>query len=195
MVQRYELPIERLDEILTKPGFKLLFTGGAVQESFLKHSNYGKHREIWEKNKDGILSSEDDGEKQILADHKKILLALSPDFEMMFDTFPCKVVSSKKTYTEYPSGYVFSKESNLLNVFSYHVQQIKEKGLETEWFDGQKYTSMECDDDSNGDFITLSYNEVISAFFLLVLGCFIGLTNMILEYGCKNWLLRTKLKN
>ena len=195
MVQRYELPIKRLDEILTKPGFKLLFTGGAVQESFLKHSNYGKHREIWEKNKDGILSSEDDGEKQILADHKKILLALSPDFEMMFDTFPCKVVSSKKTYTEYPSGYVFSKESNLLNVFSYHVQQIKEKGLETEWFDGQKYTSMECDDDSNGDFITLSYNEVISAFFLLVLGCFIGLTNMILEYGCKNWLLRTKLKN
>ena len=195
MVQRYELPINRRDEILSKPGYKLLFTGGAVQESFLKHSNYGQHREIWEKNKDGILSSEDDGEKQILADPKKILLALSPDFEMMFDTFPCKVVSSKITYTEYPSGYVFSKDSNFLRVFSYHVQQINEMGLETEWFDGQKYAFTECDDDSKGPFITLSYNEVISAFFLLVLGGLIALTNIILEYGYKYWLLRKKLKN
>ena len=192
MVQQYELPINRLDEILTKPGYKLLFTGGAVQESFLKHSNYEKHREIWEKSKDGILSSEDDGEKQILADPKKILLALSPDFEMMFDTFPCKVVSSKTTYMEYPSGYVFSKESNFLRVFSYHVQQINEMGLETEWFDGKKYAFTECDDDSKGNFVTLSYNEVISAFFLLVLGGLIALTNMILEYGYQYWLLRTK---
>ena len=44
MVQRYELPINQLDDILTQPGYKLLFTGGAFHESFLKHSNFENYR-------------------------------------------------------------------------------------------------------------------------------------------------------
>ena len=49
MVQRYELPINQLDDILTQPGYKLLVTGGAFHESFLKHSNFEKYRAIWTK--------------------------------------------------------------------------------------------------------------------------------------------------
>ena len=125
-----------------------------------------------------------------MEDDKKILLSLSPDFEMMFETYPCKVVSSKTTYSEFPAGYIFSKESNFLSVFSYHVQKVAETGLETEWFDRQKYSSMECYDDNDRHFITLSYHEVISAFYLLVLGSLVAVMNMMLEYGYQNWFLR-----
>ena len=192
MVQRYELPINQLDDILTQPGYKLLVTGGAFHESFLKHSNFEKYRAIWTKTYEekGVLPSDDVGERQIINDEKYILLAMSPDFEMMFDTFPCKVVSSKITYGEFPGGYIFSKESNLLNVFNHHVQKITEKGLETERFDGQKYSIIECGDINDGFFITLSYNEVISAFYLLALGCFVASMNMIMEYGYRIWLMR-----
>ena len=101
----------------------MLVTGGAFHESFLKHSNFEKYRAIWTKTYEekGVLPSDDVGERQIINDEKYILLAMSPDFEMMFDTFPCKVVSSKITYGEFPGGYIFSKESNLLNVFNHHV--------------------------------------------------------------------------
>ena len=192
MVQRYELPINQLDDILTQPGYKLLFTGGAFHESFLKHSNFENYREIWTKTnkEDGVLSSDDDGERQILYDEKKILLALSPDFEMMFDTFPCEVASSKITYGEFPGGYIFSKESNLLDIFNYHIQKITEKGLETESFDEQKNSIIECGDVHDGYFLTLSYNEVISAFYLLFLGCLVASMNMIMEYGYQKWLMR-----
>ena len=192
MVQRYELPINQLDDILTQPGYKLLFTGGAFHESFLKHSNFENYRAIWTKtyNEDGVLSSDDEGERQIIQDEKYILLALSPDFEMMFDTFPCEVVSSKITYGEFPGGYIFGKESNFLNVFNYHIQKINEKGLETESFDEQKNSIIECGDVHDGYFITLSYNEVISAFYLLFLGCLVASMNMILEYGYRNWFMQ-----
>ena len=191
MVQRYELPINRLDDILAKPAYKLLFAGDAAHESFLKNSNLEKYQAIWKKtnHEKGILLSEADGEKQILEDDKKILLSLSPDFEMMFETYPCEVVSSKTTYSEFPAGYIFSKDSNFLSLFSHHVQTIAETGLETEWFDGQKYSSIECSDDNDRHFITLSYHEVISAFYLLVLGSLLAVANMMLEYGYQNWFL------
>ena len=191
MVQRYELPINQLDDILTQPGYKLLVTGGAIHESFLKHSNFEKYRTIWMKTYEekGVLSSDDVGERQIIHDEKYILLSLSPDFEMMFDTFPCEVVSSKITYGEFPGGYIFSKDSSLLNVFNYHIQKIAEKGLETERFDEQKYSIIECGDINDVFFITLSYNEVISAFYLLALGCFVASMNMIMEYGYRIWLM------
>ena len=191
MVQRYELPINQLDDILTQPGYKLLVTGGAIHESFLKHSKFEEYRAIWTKTyeEDGILSSDDDGERQIVHDEKYILLSLSPDFEMMFDTFPCEVVSSKITYGEFPGGYIFSKESNLLNVFNYHIQKITEKGLETERFDEQKNSIIECGDINDGFFITLSYNEVISAFYVFASGCLVASMSMIFEYGYQNWLI------
>ena len=124
-----------------------------------------------------------EGEQQIINDHHKILLALSPEVEMRFKSFPCEVVASKVFYNEHTAGYVFNKDSQYRDLFSYHITRIKESGLDTEWFDPQKNIDTEREDGQKHGkrLITLSYNDVISAFVIFGSGCLIAFIYSVVE--------------
>ena len=97
------------------------------------------------------------------------------------DTIPCKIVSSKKKYNQDLAGYIFNKKSPYLKLFNYHILQIIQNGLETEWFDMKKVSS-DCIDDKNTQFRPFSYTDVISVFVLFATGCIIALFYSIFEY-------------
>ena len=187
MVQKHDIPIKEIGDILEKPKYKLLVLGGSVLSSFLKHSYEDKHRNVWEKvvEEKGIISDDMEGEKQILNDPHKILLSLSPEIEMQFKSFPCQFVASKVFYNEHTAGYVFNKDSQYRDLFSYHITRIKESGLDTEWYNPQKKLDTDgyCEDGrKHGEkFITLSYNDVIFAFVIFASGCLIALFYFVVE--------------
>ena len=184
MVRQYDIPIRQIEDILKKPQYKLLVSGGDATESFLKNSNNVNHRKIWEKTdkENGIVKNIGEGEKKILEDHYNVLFAESPTFEMSFDSYPCEIVAAKISYFNHYAAYAFNKDSPYVEMFSHQVNRIIEKGIETEKFDPQKKATMKCENEDENYFISCSYSAVVSVFYLFGTGCVIALGHLGIEY-------------
>ena len=178
MVQKYDLQINELEDILVKPHYKLLVLGDSSAEGYLRST----YKQIWEKTvkENGIIAKPSEGERQIREDSEKVLFSASPLFEMEFDSYPCNVVASKIGYNFHSAAYVFKKDSQYIDLFNYHITSVKEKGLETEWFDSEK-TMDECKDTVTNNFRAFSYSDVISAFVIFGLGCLIAVGYSTIE--------------
>ena len=177
MVQRYEIPINTLDDILDHPRFKLLVRGGGIEEDFLKHSTNPHYKKIWESTKEqnGLVSSFEEAEKQLITDEQKIFLGVSPLFELMAENYPCHIVKTKAIYHPNYGAYPFNKHSPYNEVFSNQITKILEHGLETERHEAKKQDDAECEKQTIDHFRTLSYKDVNSAFVIFVFGCFLAI--------------------
>ena len=195
MVKDYDMPIKGLEDILKKPEYKLLFLEDSGADNFLRYSTTKTYRKIWGKSvkENSRVSSYSDGINQILSDPKKVFFAATPYIEMMFDGAVCDIIQPKITYGTYLySGYVFHQESPYVELFSHYIVLIGEKGLQTEWFDNQKNPLFECENKGNKYFTSFSYNEVISAFFLLGVSCLVAFGSLLIERGCTQKLFKVK---
>ena len=100
---------------------------------------------------------------------------------MMFDGFPCEVVTSKPLTIVTFGAYVFNKKSPYVELFNHHIQRIKQTGLETEWFNQQIISSIQCGDKSAKYFFSFSYNELMVTFFIFGLGCLTSILYLATE--------------
>ena len=187
MVKRYDLPVNTLDDILNNPEYKVLVWRGSGEEDFLRyHEQYHK---IWKKSstENGIISDEFEGERQIRQDNKKVFLAISPDFEISFDSYPCKVIDSMTSYGRHSVGYGFVQDSPYLDLFNYHIRRIKEQGWETEWYNA-KEQRVDC---GLTEFRPFSPKDVISLYFIFGLGCLSAIMYSVVERIYTMWLSRS----
>ena len=194
MVQHYDLPIVELEDILKKPHYKLMVTEGSSLDDFLRYSYELDYKRIWAKTvkENGRLSTYGEIEKQLIDDDQKVLFGSSPSSEMMFDSYPCNVVASRVGYHFHSAAYGLSKDSQYVDLFNHHITSIREKGLETEWFDPEE-TITKCEDKHGQHFRRFSYIDVISAFVIFGLGCLLAVGYSAIEYTYTWWISRRKI--
>ena len=184
MVQNTDPPINELEDILTKPEYKLLMLSGGSSQEYLKY-NYHK---VWKKSvqENAVIANIANMIKETLEDDKKVSFMGSPTAEILTrkigkDMIPCKITSSKKKYNEDLSGYVFNKNSQYMSLFNYHILKIIQSGVETEWLDTNKMSS-DCIHNMDDQIRAFSYKDVISVFVLFASGCTIALFSSVFEY-------------
>jgi hypothetical protein len=183
MVQDYELPINELKDILEKPEYKLLVESGGNDENFLKNSTNPGYTQLWEKISDekGLLGSYTEGKRELIRDNQKVFFAESPTFETMFESYSCQVMRSRIGYNSNNGAYGFNKDSEYIELFSHHIIKILESGLDTERLSAAK-EGIQCLDSTTNHFRMVSYEDVISAFAILVLGCLLAFAHSAFEF-------------
>ena len=189
MVQNTDPPIKELEDILTKPEYKLLMLSGGSSQEYLEY-NYPN---VWKKSvqENSVIENIADMIKETLEDHKKVSFMGSPTAEILTrksdkDMIPCKITASKKKYNEDLSGYIFNKNSQYTSLFNYHILKIIQSGVETEWLDNKKMSS-DCIYNMDDQIRPFSYKDVISVFVLFASGCTISLLSLVFEYCYLSW--------
>ena len=182
MIQSYEIPIEELEDILENPGYKLMVLGGTSDEDFLKFSYHSGIRKLWKImiKENGNVTNVDEAIKRLMEDDKNVYFGISPEIELIPSIYPCHVVRSKASYYSRSGGYVFRKDSPYIDLFSHHIRKIREMGLDTE-IEKTVDQAVDCPDDSEKHFRTLSYNDLIFVFIMLILGCMIAISYSAFE--------------
>ena len=183
MVQRYDLPINDLDDILLNPGFVLIVLKGSYVEQFLKYSENPNFRKIWEKSaqENGLITDNEEGINQVLLDKHKILFGMSPHIEFTSDSYPCRIVKTRRRYNPHSAAYPFNKNSKYIEIFNYQIGKILERGLETEEMDTSKKDEIQCEKQTADYFRTLSYKDVNFAFLIFLLGCLLAFGYLVIE--------------
>ena len=181
MVQSYDIPINSLDDISENPSFKLLVLEGTFQEDFLKHSLNPNYKRIWNatKKQNGLISSIEEGEMQIMGDEQKVYFGSSPSFELAAESYPCFAVKTRGIYSPNYGAYAFSKDSPYIEVFSHQIDKARENG----WYHKGilKQDGIKCEKQTNKYFRPLSYKDANSAFGVFVLGCFLACVYSTIE--------------
>ena len=184
MVQKSDLPIKKFEDFLKKPKYKLVVQGvGASSRQFLEGADASSIiKQVLDKTKKVEVKGYADGEEEIIKDDTSVFFAGSPTFEMRStENYPCKFTGSRNGYNQETSGYAFNKNSQYVDLFSYHITRIVQKGLETEYANAKRISKV-CGEEMVSDFRAFSYKDVFSLFVILALGCLIAIVYSVLEY-------------
>ena len=183
MDQNYDVPINQLADILEKPSYKLIVEGGTVSEDYLRYARDPIYTRIWEKavEENGIMSTMKEGEKQVMRNNKNVFFSYSPDFELTFESYPCHIVRSRLGYHSLNAAYAFNKDSKFVELFSYNIMKMLELGVDSKQIIRAK-KEVQCIDSTAKYFRTLSYDDLISAFTILLFGCFIAFAYVGIEW-------------
>ena len=183
MVQDYVIPIKTLENLLDHPSYKLLIVAGTSAETFLKNHTDEWAQKVWDKvvSEEGNISSLKGVEGKLLYDQYKVLWYSYPDIPMMFESYPCKITADKSTRLLEYGSYAFHQESPYVDLFSYYMSYIVEKGLETEYFDQNEENTFSCEEDNESSFMSINFDGVISAFVLVGVGCLLASACLITE--------------
>ena len=183
MVQNIKQPIQTIEDLYDNPEYRLTFVKSTAQESFFKHSKDSNYRKLWEKSmKEGMISLSYDGlEEKILEDSRLVLFEESPIFAGMADTYPCSITSSKLKYYPHYGAYVFRKDSEYIEIFNHAL---------TDFFDSRmdsmdiyiRNLKKDCPKTNDDNFRPMSYDDVISAYALLIVGCFLSFGYLLIEF-------------
>ena len=176
MVQDDDIPLKNIRDLLNYPSYKCMILAGTSSETYLKESPEDWVQEIWAKvvSNKGNISSLNGVEEKLLSDQYHVLLYTYPDIPMMFKSYPCKITAHKSARLIEYASYAFHQESPYVELFSYYMSYIVEKGLETEYFDRHEESSILCDEDNERNFMSITFEGVISAFVLVVVGCLLA---------------------
>ena len=149
-------------------------------DSVWRHPSY---RQIWQKvdTENGIITDLREAERELKYNEHKVLLWCYPDFPMMFDSYPCEVVAAKRAYLKNFGVYPFNKKSQFIKLFNHQINDIREHGWETEYFDSQPGNNR-CDDAGGNHFRKFTYEDVISVFVVCGIGCVVAVGYSMLEW-------------
>ena len=183
MVQKYELPVNDISDILHQQKYKLSVHKGTADEDILKYSQILHYRKIYRRllDESGFFNTFMEGEDKIRNEENMIVFANSPMFEMSAEQYPCGIVSTNIENRLDYGGYVFEKGSPYVDLFSHYIVKIKEKGVETDWY--KLRNDNVCKNKVGSEFRRFSYNDVILAFVLLSAGALVAVTYSIVEFA------------
>ena len=140
-------------------------------------------KNIWTKTiqEEGLISSDKEAIQQLRDGGKKVYMGrTSTQFEVAFCSDPCEIIVLKPRMNTLYVGYVFNKESPLIEVFNYHIQAIQDTEIMTKALNDIK-SHIECKDHIEDHFRELDYKDVISAFGVFLLGCMLASGYLLLE--------------
>ena len=165
--------VDSLEDVMNNSRYKLVMVKGSSGEDFLRYEP--QYHKLWN-NSNQTISSYAEGEANISSDYNKVLLASSPDFEIVSNGYPHLIVGSNIVYRRRMLAYPLSLQSSLAQVFNYQILRIKEGGFKLSWKIKKSKTNM--------DSVTsaISFNNVIATFALLGLGCTFAIGNTLFEW-------------
>ena len=183
------LPIKELSDFLKNAEYKLLVPGNGAERMYLEHSFDPMHQNLWMKTlqEKGNVFELNEAKMEIEKDFHKLLFGPSPEFEMLYDSFPCQISSTGITYGHRQLAFPFKKNSPLLKLFNHHTARIMESGLETHMHKIKIRSSTKCSSEEDEKFREFGYNDVISAFVCSGIGFVFAILYSIMEkihYRC-----------
>lgn len=183
MVHNYALPIKELSDFSRNSEYKLLVPGNGAERMYLEYSFDPLHQNLWKKTlkEQGNLFELNEAKLIIEKDSNKVLFGPSPEFEMLYESFPCQIISTGITYGYRQLAFPFKKNSPLLKLVNHHIARIMESGLETHMHKIKVRSSIKCKSEESEKFRDFSYHDVISAFICSGIGCIFAIFYCIIE--------------
>ena len=187
--QKFELPIAKLEDLLTASDYQIVVLKGSSAESYFsdaKHSSVKSvAREIWSKKMEGnpaafVLKSSE-REHEILNNPKKVLFAPSDTAELTFPHYPCNISVAPAYYFFSSRGYAFPKNSPYVNVFNTRINHLIESGA----IDAvskrmrERKPLIKCEDSEE---MALGFTNIFSAFGYSGIGVGFAICLCFLEY-------------
>lgn len=184
MVPKYDFPIQELSDFLKNPKYKLLVPGNGAERMYLEDSYDPQHRKLWAKSlsEGGNAYELKEAESIIKQDSHKILFGPSPEFEMIYESFPCEIMTTGFSYGYRQLAFPFKKNSPLLNLFNYHIGKILESGLERLQDTIDMRGKRKCRSEKDQKFRAFSYKDVISVFVFSGVGCITAILYCFIEW-------------
>ena len=166
-------PVDSLEEVMKHPRYKLLVVKGSSAEDFLRYEP--QYHKLWI-NSTETISNYSQGEDIIKQDHNKVLLAITPEFEIVSNGYPLLMVGSNVVYRRRMVAYPLSSKSSFAQVFNYQILRIKQGGFKLSWKNKKSKINMDS------AISAISFNNVIATFALLGLGCSFAIGNVLVEW-------------
>ena len=173
--------VDSLEDVMNNPRYKLVVLKGSSGEDFLRYEP--QYHKLWI-NSTETISSYAEGEANINRDYNKVLLASSPDFEIVSDGYPLRIVGSNVVYRRRMLAYPLSLQSSFAQVFNYQILRIKQGGFKLSWKNKKSKPNMDSATSA------ISFNNVIATFALLGLGCTVAIGNVLVEWTCRKFASR-----
>ena len=196
MVRNYAFPIKELSDFFLRTNYGLLVPGNGAERMYLEHSFDLMHQNLWKKSlrEDGNIYELYEAEKIIKEDANKVLFGPSPEFEMLFKSFPCEITSTGFSYGYRQLAFPFKKKSPLIRLFNYHIARIMESGLETHQEHINRRSTTKCYSEETDMFRVFTYKDVVPAFVVSGIGCFVAIIYVIIERLHSIYMCRPKTK-
>ena len=170
MSQRYSFPVSDISDFLDNSRYKLIIKSGTAAESLLSESVDESYKKVWSQvlNDNNLVSDVKDAENALKENSFNAFLWNSPLFEMIFDSYPCEVVSSRESYAFGSMAYGFNKKSPYINLFTYHIRQLVESGdVRKVIWKNKRQGQIDCK--INSDYRPFNFGDIRLAF--LISGC------------------------
>ena len=191
-IEKYDLPINNMEDFISKPDYQLMVMSGDGLESYFRLSDDLVRKKIWkanlENNPKAYVSSTAEGENTLMRNSKRVLF-LTPDSATGFSHYPCEITRATKEFAKYSVGYGFKKNSPFVGVFSYIINDLVEFG-NVKYI--QSAIAMEKDSltcEENKEYRPLGYENIFSVFILFFIGIIFSCIKLLLELiNCKHFL-------
>ena len=183
-IERYDLPINKMEDFLSKPDYQLMLMSADGLESYFSVAEDLVRKTIWDEklfgNSKAYVSSTIEGESLLMKNSKNVLF-LSPDSATGFSNYPCGITRATKEFAKHSVGYGFQKNSPYVGLFSYIINDLIEFG-NVEYIQSsiamEKHSVM-CD--QNKDYKQIGYENIFSVFLLFFVGILISCIKLVFE--------------
>lgn len=183
-IEKYELPINKLEDFLTKTDYQLTIMTKDGVESYFSDAEDKVRKTIWETqiqdNPDAYVSSAAQGDKIMMENHRRVLL-LTQDSATGLQNYPCALSRTTREFSRQFAGYAFVKHSVYVGLFSHILNDIIE-------FGNVQYvkTLIEMESSSSNcnhreEYRSLGYENIFSLFFIFVAGMVISCVYAFIE--------------
>lgn len=197
-VENYELPINGMEDFLSKSDYQLMVMSGDGLESYFQLSDDLVRKRIWKEkimdNPKAYVSSTSEGESIMMENSKRVLF-ITPDSATAFSNYPCGITRATKEFAKYSVGYGFQKYSPYVGVFNYIINDLIEFG-NVKYI--QSSIAMEKDSltcEENKQYKPLGYENIFSVFILFFIGIVVSCARLVFELvKCNHFLKLPKNK-
>ena len=182
--QRYESQINHLEDILFHQDYQLILKNGTASVQYFENAKEWPYKQLWDtqlKNNDkAYINNEADAEKLLLNYKKCVYFDRLSEVEPIFESYPCSIIRSRKTYFHHPIALAFKKNSPYLGLFNHQLRLYKESGILANMVSLKKNQKgmTNCRSDP---LLYIGYETVCSAFAALTIGMAMAITYLIIE--------------
>ena len=171
--ENYELPINSLTDFLSKTDYQLMIMRDDGLENYFR-DGHGYRKELWNKeiqnNPNAYVSSPMEA-NDILMNKPKRVVFLTPDAASDLKSFPCHLTRASREFAMQSVGYIFQKNSNYTDVFSFAIKKLIEFGkvdyIMNTLVDNQNLKT--CPMETESGYKPFGYENIVSIFVLFTM--------------------------
>ena len=191
-IERIELPITSLEDLITKPDFQIIVLNGSSDLSYFSEASMNSNpiaKNIFDQfidaNPDALVMDPYEAEEKLLENENYVFFGSEIEVTTSFSNYPCTIKKANPKYDGAYRAIPFSPKTPYDQIFNRRVKIIKESGIMNAISSRlnlfMNLTS--CDEGSN-TFKPYSYHNIVSAFIVLAAGAVFALFGLVME-RCK----------